>query len=374
MKDSPRDCFAVTPPGLEAICFQELVKLGLFPHPPVTGGVGFSGEVRDIYKANLWLRSANRILVRLGTLTARDFPTLYQRLVRLPWGRYIKPGTACDVRAVSRRSRLSHTGRIAEVCREAISKALGSSVVEAGPTQLVLLRVNDDQIEISIDSSGEHLHRRGYRQARSAAPLRENLAAAALLTCGYDGSSPLVDMMTGSGTFVIEAGLIAANKAPGAGRDFAFMFWPKYREPLWQQLLLEAKKGERDDGYAPIKGVDNNPKALTAAHANLARAGLAAGIEICQGKLQDLVPSEATGLLIGNPPYGARLGGGADLRSFYRDIEYLCGEVFVDWKCALLCPAAVAGQLRKLKIVPLLGFSHGGIRVSLYVKEPGKSP
>ncbi len=374
MKDSPRDCFAVTPPGLEAICFQELDSLGLSPREPLTGGVGFSGGVRDIYTANLWLRSANRILVRLGTLTARDFPTLYQRLVRLPWGRYIKPGTACDIRAASQRSRLSHTGRIVEVCREAISKALGSSMVGNGPPQLVLLRVNDDQVEVSIDSSGEHLHRRGYRQARSAAPLRENLAAAALLTCGYDGSSPLVDMMTGSGTFVIEAGLIAANKAPGAGRDFAFMLWPKYREQLWHQLLLEAKRGERDDGYAPIKGVDNNPRALTAAHANLARAGLGAGIEVCHGKLQDLVPSGASGLLIGNPPYGARLGGGADLRSFYRDIEYLCGEVFQSWQCALLCPAAVAGQLKKLKIVPLLGFSHGGIRVSLYVKEPGKSP
>jgi putative N6-adenine-specific DNA methylase len=373
MKDSPRDCFAVTPPGLEATCFQELVRLGLSPQEPVTGGVGFSGGVRDIYLANLWLRSANRILVRLGTLTARDFPTLYQRLVRLPWGRYIKPETACAVRATSQRSRLSHSGRIVEVCREAISKALGSSVVGAGPTQMVLLRVSDDQVEVSIDSSGDHLHRRGYRQARSAAPLRENLAAAALLSCGYDGSLPLVDMMTGSGTFAIEAGLIAANKAPGAGRDFSFMLWPKYREQLWRELLSEAKKGERDSGFALIKGVDNNPRAITAAHANLARAGLSAGIEISLGKLQDLVPAGARGLLIGNPPYGARLGGCADLRPFYRDIEYLCGEVFTSWTCALLCPAAVAGQLRKLKLDPLLGFSHGGIRVSLYVKEPGKS-
>lgn len=375
MKDSPRDCFAVTPPGLEAICFQELVGLGLCPQEPVKGGVGFtSGGVRDIYLANLWLRSANRILVRLGALTARDFPTLFQRLVRLPWGRYIKPGTACDVRAASQRSRLSHTGRIVEVCREAISTALGSSVVGAGPAQMVLLRISGDHVVISIDSSGEHLHRRGYRQARSAAPLRENLAAAALLACGYDGSMPLVDMMTGSGTFVIEAGLIAANRPPGTRRDFSFMRWPKYREHLWRQLLIAAKEGERCCGHAAIYGVDTNPKAILAARANLERADLGPAVEINEGKLQELVPPGDCGLLIGNPPYGARLGGSTDLRSFYRDIEHLCGGAFARWKCALLCPETVAVQMKKLHIKPLIGFSHGGIRVFLYIKEPGESP
>jgi putative N6-adenine-specific DNA methylase len=374
MKEPARDCFVVTPPGLETICFNELVRLGLKPQEPETGGVAFNGGIREIYLANLWLRSANRILVRLGTFNARDFPTLYQRLLRLPWGRYIKPGVLCDVRAVSQRSRLMHTGRIVEVCQEAITKALGPSLPVAGAVQMVLLRTIEDRVEVSIDSSGEHLHRRGYRQARSAAPLRENLAAAALLACGYDGSMPLIDMMTGSGTFVIEAGLIAANRAPGGNRDFSFMLWPKYREQLWRQLLDAAKQGERDSGRAPIKGVDNNPKAITAAHANLARTGLGDGIEVSHGKLQDLVPSGTTGLLIGNPPYGDRLGGSAALRPFYRAIEYLCDAVFANWKCALLCPEAVAAQMKKIKLNPLLGFSHGGIKVFLYVKEPGKSP
>lgn len=374
MKEPARDCFAVTPPGLESICFNELVRLRLSPHEPVTGGVGFCGGVREIYLANLWLRSANRILVRLGVLNARDFPTLYQRLLRLPWGRYIKPGGGCDVRAVSQRSRLVHTGRIVEVCQEAIKKALGPTLPVARAVQMVLLRVIDDRVEVSIDSSGEHLHRRGYRQARSAAPLRENLAAAALLACGYDGSIPLVDMMTGSGTFVIEAGLIAANRPPGARRDFSFMLWPKYREQLWRQLLIEAQEGERRCGHAAIYGVDTNPRAILAARANLERADPGTGVEVNQGKLQDLVPPGNCGLLIGNPPYGARLGGSADLRPFYRDIEHLCGHVFAHWKCALLCPDSVAAQMKKLKLNPLLGFSHGGIRVFLYVKEPSKSP
>ncbi len=362
--------FAVTTPGLESVCAAELLRLGLVTDE-IKGGVGFNGGLRELYLANLWLRSANRILVRLGTVTARDFPTLYQRLVRLPWGRFIKPGTRCDVRAVSHQSRLSHTGRIAEVCQQAIRKALGPGTGSDEKTQLVLVRISDNRVEVSVDSSGDHLHRRGYRQARSAAPLRENLAAAALLASGYDGSVPLVDMMTGSGTFVIEAGLIAASKPPGADREFSFMMWPKYRPRLWQQLLDGARKDGRMEGYAPICGVDSNPKAIAAAQANLCRAGLGRNIDIRSGRLQELIPTEETGLLVGNPPYGARLGRHAGLPQFYRDIEYLCGTTFANWKCALVCPESVVEKMKNIRFNPLLGFSHGGIRVFLYVKEPG---
>ena len=370
MKTVTHNYFAVTTPGLESVCAAELLQLGI-ESDETRGGVGFSGGLRELYLANLWLRSVNRVLVRLGTVTARDFPALYQRLVRLPWGRFIKPGTRCDVRAVSFQSRLSHTGRIAEVCQQAISKALGTGTGSDERTQLVLLRFHDNRAEISVDSSGDHLHRRGYRQARSAAPLRENLAAAALLACDYDGSMPLIDMMTGSGTFAIEAGLIAARKPPGANREFSFMMWPKYRPRLWQQLLDGARKGERRDGYASICGVDSNPKAIVAARANLSRAGLESTIDIRSGRLQELVPMAETGLLIGNPPYGARLGRHAALPQFYRDIEYVCGTTFAGWKCALVCPEAVAEKMTGLRLNPLLGFSHGGIRVLLYVKEPG---
>ncbi len=373
MNEVIHECFAVTTPGLEAICATELARLGIVTNE-IKGGVGFSGGVRELYLANLWLRSANRVLVRLGTVTARDFPTLYQRLVRLPWGRFIKPGTSCDVRAVSHRSRLSHTGRITEVCQQAISKALGRETMSNEGVQRVLLRLYDNHAEVSVDSSGDHLHRRGYRQARSAAPLRENLAAAALLACGYDGSMPLVDMMTGSGTFVIEAGLIAGNRAPGVDREFSFMLWPKYRAQLWQQLVQEARKGESSKEGAPIRGIDNNPKAIAAAQINLCRAGLAGNIGIDSGRLQELVPVDNTGLLIGNPPYGARLGRHAGLPQFYRDVESLCKEAFAGWRCALVCPEAVVKQMTGLRFHPLLSFSHGGIKVSLYVKEPGLSP
>lgn len=370
MNEPLREYFAVTPPGLERLCFQELVRLGLAPTEPVHGGVGFVGGVRELYLANLWLRTAARVLVRLGTVTAKDFPALYQRLVRLPWGRYIKPGTCCDVRAVSHRSRLSHTGRIAEVCREAIVRALGSASGPGAPPQGVLLRVDDDQVVVSVDSSGEHLHRRGYCQARTAAPLRENLAAAALLASGYDGSRPLIDMMTGSGSFVIEAGLIARQLPPGASRNFSFMSWPKYREQLWQQLLLEARQLERKEGIAPILGIDNNPRAVAAGQLNLQRAGLGSDVQIICQRLQQLQPKGAPGLLIGNPPYGARLGRNSELQGFYRELEHACGVTFAQWQCALLCPEEVVKKMKSLTLTPVLRVSHGGIRVALFVKDP----
>lgn len=369
MKESVRDYFAVTPPGLEGLCAREMAQLGLVPQEPTHGGIAFSGGLRELYLANLCLRTASRVLVRLDRLTARDFPTLYQRLVRLPWGRYIKPGVACDVRVVSHRSRLSHSGRIAEVCREAIAKALGTVPRQGGERQTVLLRLEEDRVEVSLDSSGDHLHRRGYRRARSAAPLRENLAAAALLACGYDGTVPLIDIMTGSGTFVTEAAQIALQRAPGRGRSFAFMHWPKYRAGLWQELLDNTRDEEREVLPAPILGIDSNPRALDAARQNIVSAGLEAQVEIRCEQLQQLVPLTPTGLLIGNPPYGERLGKGARLEGFYAELEDLCAGTFAAWQTALLCPAEVVRRMRRVDFQPVLRFSHGGIKVGLFLKK-----
>ncbi len=165
--------FVVTAPGFENICAGELTDLGIQPINISRGGVEFIGGLQELYRANLWLRSASRILVRLSEVAARDFPTLFQRLSRLPWGRFIKPGAVCDIRVTSRGSRLIHTGRIAEVCQAAIEKSLGRKSGESGSKQQVFIRMNDNRCQVSVDSSGEHLHRRGYRQTRKlAASLR----------------------------------------------------------------------------------------------------------------------------------------------------------------------------------------------------------
>ncbi len=367
---APKDnlYFAIIAPGFESICAAELSALGIVPEQIEPGGVSFRGGLRELYLANLWLRSASRILVRLGDLTARDFPTLYQRLVRLPWGRFVKPGQACDFKVSCRNSRLTHSGRIADTCREAMAKALGGSCQEGDARLAVFIRLVDDRCTVSVDSSGALLHRRGYRQAHGAAPLRETLAAGCLLACGYDGSRPLLDLMTGSGTFAIEAALIAQNRAPGATRSFAFMIWPKYRAGLWQQLLDEAHGKARAHPAAAIIGVDNNPKVLAAARLNLAQSELQEVVELRCCDMRDVEPPAADGLLICNPPYGERLGKNALLSGLYAQLGQIYAQRFSSWQGAILCPDNRLIRGSGIAWATLLQTVNGGIKVSLFGK------
>lgn len=371
MAEQKNTYFAVTTPGFEAICAEELKQLGILSSCQ-HGGVEFLGGLQELYRANLWLRSASRILVRLGAVTARDFPSLYKRLLRLPWGRFIKPGSACDIRVTCHRSRLSHSGRVAETTLQAIGKALGAEPDSQGERQQVLIRIEDDRCQVSIDSSGELLHRRGYRQAKVAAPLRETLAAGCLLALGYDGSRPLVDAMTGSGTFAIEAALIALHRAPGRERCFSFMAWPKYRPGLWKQLLLQAKQAEKTSLEASIVAVDNNPRAVAATEMNLATAGLNGMISVRCQPMQQLEAEAVAGLIICNPPYGERIGRTAALQALYRDIGRVYGDTFAAWQGALVCPDTELVRSTAVPFTDRLRFSNGGIRVGL-LEKPGNS-
>ncbi|NOY12378.1 MAG: class I SAM-dependent RNA methyltransferase [Deltaproteobacteria bacterium] len=360
--------FAMTTPGFEAICAAELVALGIAEPEPLCGGVEFSGDLRELYLANLWLRSASRVLVRVGEVTARDFPTLFKRLLRLPWGRFVKPGSSCKIRVTCHRSRLSHSGRVAETCLAAIAKALGDVAEDSAAPVSVFLRLEADRCQVSIDSSGELLHRRGYRMANVAAPLRENLAAGCLLALGYDGSRPLIDAMTGSGTFAIEAALMALNRAPGAGRQFAFMAWPKYRPGLWQQLLQQAQRAEKTALAAPILALDNNPRAIAAARQNLMTAGLAEQVQLDCRPMQQLQSRQPSGLLICNPPYGERIGRTAALLALYRDLGRIYAAVFSAWQGAIICPDSELVRATGIPFESRLRFSNGGIRVALLQK------
>ncbi len=363
------DYFVITAPGLEQICAAEIKQFGIAAEIPAVGGVLFRGGLRELYQVNLWSRTASRVLVRLGEVTARDFPALYQRLSKLPWGRFIKPGQNYDVRVTCHASRLNHSGRIAQTCCDAIKRVLGQDPATDQETVAVYLRFTDDRCQVSIDSSGTHLHRRGYRQAHGAAPLRETLAAGSLLACGYDGSQALIDLMTGSGTFALEAAMIALNRAPGLTRKFAFMAWPKFRSGLWQQLCAEAQRQQKQDLSASIIAVDNNPKAVAAAAANMKSGCVDQLIDLRCCALQELRPVTSEGLLICNPPYGERLGRNAVLTALYRDLGRIYGDVFKTWNGAILCPDNQLLKASGLKLNQLLRLSNGGIKVGLFLKQ-----
>lgn len=373
MKQSQLNCFAVCPPGLEKICAAELDALGIDSSVQQAGGVEFSAGLRELYLANLWLRTASRVLVRVGELHARDFPGLFRKAVRLPWGRFIKPGRGCTIRVTCHHSRLSHSGRIAETVQAAIDKALGTVSRSEQPEALVVVRLEQDRCQLSVDSSGELLHRRGYRRSTVPAPLRENLAAGILLALGWAGQRTLLDAMTGSGTFAIEAALLAAHRAPGRERRFAFMDWPRYRAGLWQNLLQDADRQALDSLPVRIVGVDLDSRAIAAARQNAAAAGVAGLIDFSIQPMQELSKPAAEGLILCNPPYGERLGKEERLPELFAALGKLYRSEFAAWQAAFLAPNAPLARSTGLTCRQRLLFSNGGLKVRLLerLNRPG---
>jgi putative N6-adenine-specific DNA methylase len=369
VKNRSEQLFAVTAPGLEEVCAGELQALAMDDIHVVTGGVEFRGGLREIYLANLWLRSASRVLVRLGAVKCRDFPDLYRKGGRLPWGRFLRPDAGLQVRASSQRSRLIHSGRIAETLADAGNRAIGREIASAdGPLQLVLARFEDDVCQLSVDSSGELLHRRGYRTETAFAPLRETLAAGILLQLGWDGSTPLVDPLCGSGTFVIEAALLAGNRAPGLSRPFAFMNWPGFRPGLLEALRNDARRAERPV-TVPLCGGEREPEALAAAKRNAERAGVAALVELRQQELERFTPPPGHGLVVCNPPYGKRIGRDEDLRPLFRALGDLFRSRFEGWNGAFICPDDSLAKATGLPLKRMVTLQNGGIPVGLWRVE-----
>lgn len=362
--------FAVVPPGFEEICARELAALHCSGVTVLAGGVTFRGGLKELYLVNLWLRSASRVLVRVGEISARDFPTLFKRLVRLPWGRFVRPGDSCKVRVHSSASRLVHSGRLAATCRAAIERALGADAEDGHPEQTVYLRLRRNRCLVSIDSSGAHLHQRGYRTLAVAAPLRENLAAGCLLALDYEGEQPLRDLMTGSGTLAIEAALIALRRAPGRDRRFAFMDWPGYRDGLWQELLRAARRGEKSAPEKSIVGCDTNPRAIDAARGNLETAGLHGLVEFHCLDMQACPIAAQPGLLICNPPYGDRIGKNAALSGLYHRLGEFVRRDLPHWQGAFICPEQGLIRQTGLPLQTRVRFANGGLQVALMSMVP----
>lgn len=363
------ELYVVAAPGLEAVCAAEAHALGLPGARQDEGGVTFQGGLRELYLANLHLRSATRVLVRLGEVRATDFAELFRKAVRLPWGSFIRPGTAVKVRAVSHRSRLVHSGRIAETLSAAIDRALGGCGVGTGHgggvEQSILARFTDDRCVISVDSSGELLHRRGWRTDAGEAPLRENLAAAVLLQLGWDGALPLCDPMCGAGTLPIEAAQLASRLAPGRNRTFAFMNWPGFRPGLWQALLTEAERNVVVPSVA-ILGSDADSLVLATARCNAERAGVAGTITFEAGALGQLLPRQGPGLVVCNPPYGIRLEADKNPAHIYRELGECLRRAFPGWRAAFLAVDEHHARATGLAVQRLAEFRNGGIAVALY--------
>lgn len=385
--------FAVSPPGLAPFTAQELHRLQLHSASGPAenddhAGVEFPGDLAAIYRANLHLRTANRLLVRLGEFEAVGFVELRKRASRLPWERYLKPGQPVALRVTCHKSRLYHSDAVAERVAWAIGDHLGkpSSVqkhseqddgepTDRNPPQLITVRLLHDRCTISVDSSGELLHRRGYRLALAKAPLRETLAAGMVLASGWlpDANSvpaPLLDPFCGSGVIPIEAALLARGIAPGRHRRFAFMDWPGFDAALWSGLVADADQQSRDQsarqaGPLRILASDRDAGAIEQAQANAERAGVADAIEFSVRAISAIEPPKQPGWVVTNPPYGIRITADQDLRHLYARFGAVLRSKCLGWRVAILCSEPQLLRETRLTLDSQLSLVNGGVPVRL---------
>lgn len=363
--------FAVATPGLEPVLAAQLQALpGARRVQPVPGGVEFTGDLATLYRANLWLRSASRVLLRLAALRALHFASLRRQIAQLPWEQFAPSPVRVTVAATAHRCRLYHSSAVAERIALGIAdrglQVLPADSPRPAPELHLIARGADDLFTISLDTSGELLHRRGYRSEDTGAPLRETLAAALLQLADWDGSEPLLDPTCGSGTLVIEAALLAAGRAPGRHRSFAFQSWPTFVPALWSALLAAADAAARPVAPGLLYAADLDPEATALARRNAARVGVESLISWSVADLsRSQLPAGPPGLVLANPPYGVRLH---TPQRLYRDLGRLARSR-AGWRLGVLTSdpqlARAAGPFTQSHCL-----HSGGLRVTLYLRDP----
>jgi len=358
-------CLAVCAPGLEHLAAAELSAQGVDIRRTLRGGVEFSATDRQLYAANLWCRTITRIVVRLARFRAASFGELERQVEAVAFGPWLPEGTTPSVRVSCTASHLYHSGAVAE-------RLLAMLATGPDPGPLVVVRIVHDRLTISVDSSGEPLHRRGWRREPAKAPLRETLAAALVLASGWDGRAPFVDPFCGSGTIAIEAALLAAGRPPGEGRRFAFMDWPCFAPGTWASVVGAARgvtAATPSTGRGEIVAADRDAGAVAAAIANAERAGVPDRVSVHRASLSEATaPPGGDGWIVTNPPYGKRLAGG-DLRDLFARFGAVVEDRFPAWTVVVLSADERVASHSRLRFEELFRTENGGLPVRALVRR-----
>jgi putative N6-adenine-specific DNA methylase len=375
--------FAVVAPGLEPFALAEAQALGL-PASLAEGGGGIEwrGDLEGVLRANLGLRIASRVVVRLAQFEATSFAELEKQARKIAWHRVVAPGSTVRFRVTCKKSRLYHSDAVMQRVADAVVRALPGTRAEGASgteddeasggenEQLIVVRLLRDQVTVSADTSGALLHRRGYRQATAKAPLRETIAAALLVASEWDGVAPLVDPFAGSGTIPIEGALMARGIAPGALRTFAVERWPGMSRPLSARVRAELATRVLARAPGPIVGTDRDAGAIVAALANAARAGVDADIGFAERSLSALtLPEAARGWIVANPPYGVRVGDADRVRDLWAQLGNVLRARARGWRVALLSPDPALDRQLRLPMKAVATTTNGGIPVRLIVGD-----
>lgn len=307
------ELIATTPMGLEAVLSRELKNLGYEDQLVENGRVTFYGTEKDICITNMWLRTAGRILVKMGEFEARTFDELFEGTKALNWPDWIPQDAEFPVDGRSHKSQLSSVPACQGIVKKAIVEKMKQRYniewfQETGPRFVAEVTLLNDIATLTLDTTGAGLHKRGYRVETTEAPLRESLAAAMILLSRWRPERPLYDPFCGSGTILIEAALIGFNIAPGLHRSYNSEAWPSVTKAMWEEAREEAYDSMTEDVPLNLVGSDIDPAAIQTALANVRNAGLSKEIKLNVLPVSEIKPEGDYGCIITNPPYGERIG------------------------------------------------------------------
>lgn len=362
--DMDFEIFLATAPGLEQALYNEVRTKGFKRTKVTRGGVTVQGGWPDVWRANLWVRGASRVLARIASFNVGHLAHLSDLAKDVAWNDLLSSEYPFRVEVSCSKSRIYHSKAAAERIEKAISEALNiKPSADEGIT--IMGRIDHDVCTLSIDTSGELLHKRGYKAAVNRAPMRENMAALFLQECGYTGTESVYDPMCGSGTFVIEAAEIAARLNPGRHRSFAFEKLKTFDPKAWDTMRNVQRQSQ---AHIHCYGSDRDAGAIDMSIENASRAGVKEMTEFHMKSISDITPPTPTpGLVILNPPYGTRIGDRKKLGSLYKMLGDVLRERFVGWRVGII---ATDQHLVAMTGLPLLPTSapvqHGGLRVTLF--------
>ena len=361
---------AKTLQGLEPVLAQELQQLGARDVQILKRAVQFAGDLRLLYRSNLELRSAIRILWPIAAFRARHEDDLYRRIQRTDWSEYLNQRQTLAVDAITYSETFRHSKYVALKTKDAIVDQFRErtgrrpSVNVANPDLRINVHIRQNEVTVSIDSSGESLHKRGYRKETLEAPINEVLAAGILLRSGWRGERPLIDPMCGSGTFLVEAAAIA-SRAPAQWhrQQFAFQKWNNFDPQLWQELREAARAQQIDPPHA-ILGFDKSFQSIRVTQRNLEAAGLANHVEVKRRSFEKLVPPAEGGVLVANPPYDERLEVD-DIEKLYRMIGDRLKQAFTGYEAWIISSNKAAIKSIGLKASARVPMFNGALECRL---------
>lgn len=368
--------FATVANGLEPLVVQELEQLGAHSVKPGFCGAAFEGDRTLLYRVNLWARLPFRILMKLHQFPCQTAEDLYRGIQTIDWSAYLTPDLTLAVDATGKTDQLNHTHFTALQVKNAIvdqqQEQFGdrSNVELQEPDVRINVHIDRDVCTVSLDSSGNSLHRRGYRPAVGAAPLKESLAAALIQLSGWQPEQMFYDPLCGSGTLPLEACLKSLNIAPGLFRErFGFETWLDFDLDLLERLIQEAESSQRETLPAPIWGSDRNGEVIEQAIANAQKCGVLDQIWFSEMDLSEVVAPTDSGVVFCNPPYGERLGRDSDLGAFYKQLGDVLKQRFKGWTAFILSGNKELAQSIGLKSSQRIAVYNGTLPCQLMKYE-----